>query len=56
MCDYFHLDLRAAPSKLDFIHARSHKMNPLSPVFSQVLWYGDTARVKSSSFVSDHNQ
>jgi hypothetical protein len=56
MCCYFHLDFRAAPSKLGFIHASSHKMNRPFPVFSQVLWYWDTARVKSGSVVSDHDR
>ena len=56
MCGYSHVDFRAILSKLDFIHVRGHKMNPPCPVFSQVFWDEDTARVKSVSFVSNHDR
>src|ERR1700679_2071459 len=56
MASHSHADFCAISSKLDFIHTRSHKMNPPFPVFSQVLGYWDTARVKSGFLVSDHDR
>jgi hypothetical protein len=37
-----HVDFCAIPSKLDLIHAISHKMNSSFAVFPQVLWYWDS--------------
>jgi hypothetical protein len=53
MPSHSHVDFCAISSKLNLIHAGSHKMNSSFTVFSHIFRNRDNARVKSVSFISN---
>jgi hypothetical protein len=56
MASHSHVDFCAISSKLNLIHARSHKMNSSFTVFSHIFRYRDNTWVKSVSFVSNQDR
>jgi hypothetical protein len=53
---YAHVDFRAIPPKLNFIHARGHKMNSPSAVFPQILRYRHIIRIKSVTLIPNQDR
>jgi len=51
-----HVDFRAIPSKLNFIHTGGHKINSPTDVLSHVLRYRHFARIKSVSLIPNQDR
>ena len=56
MRSHAHVDFRAIPSKLNFIHAGGHKINSPTDVLSHVLRYRHFARIKSVSLIPNQDR
>jgi hypothetical protein len=57
MSGHSHIDFRAIPSKLNLIHARSHKMNSSSTVSSLMSFgIGDVIGIESGSFITNQDR
>ena len=56
MRSHAHVDFRAIPAKLNFIHAGGHKINSPAGVLSHVLRYWHFARMKSVSLIPNQDR